>query len=91
MSAGVWLSRGAAWKNTFDMVWKPVFSPDGANIAAKVERSGKYTIALNDRLWAHDCEAAWDPAFSPDGTRLLFRTIEDGVYFRRVIPVSEFG
>ncbi|MBI5590071.1 MAG: WD40 repeat domain-containing protein [Deltaproteobacteria bacterium] len=83
--------QGSAWKNTFDMVWKPVFSPDGAHVAAKVERVGKFTIALNDRLWPHDCEAAWDPWFSPDGTRLLFRTIENGVYFRRVIPVSEFG
>jgi hypothetical protein len=82
---------GSAWKNTFDMVWKPVFSPDGAYVAAKVERAGKYTIALNDQLWPHDCEAAWDPAFSPDGTRLLFRTIENGEYFRRVIPVSDFG
>jgi hypothetical protein len=72
------------------MVWKPVFSPDGAHVAAKVERGGKYTIALNDRLWPHDCDAAWDPLFSPDGARLLFRTIEEGVYCRRVIPVSEF-
>lgn len=83
--------QGLAWKNTFDMVWKPVYSPDGAHVAAKVESGGKYTIAMNDRLWRRDCEAVWDPTFSPDGTRLLFRTIEDGVYFRRVIPVSEFG
>jgi len=60
-------------------------------VAAKVERSGRYTIAVNDRLWPHDCDAAWNPVFSPDGTRLLLRTVENGEYVRRLVPLSEFG
>ena len=80
---------GAVWKNTFDMAFKPVFSPDGKQLAAKVEKNGKYTIALNDRLWERQCEAAWDPVFSPGGDRILLRTVEDGAYYRRVLPVEE--
>ncbi|MCP4687168.1 MAG: WD40 repeat domain-containing protein, partial [Desulfobacterales bacterium] len=82
---------GSRWTNAFDMAWKPVFSPDGAHVAARVEKKGKYTIALDDRLWEKAGEAAWDPVFSPGGDKLLLRSIENGVYHRRVINVSDFA
>jgi len=72
------------------MAWPPVFSPDNETVAAKVETEGTYAFVVNDRLGPHACEAAWDPVFSPDGNRLLLRSIEDGVYCRRVVPVSDF-
>jgi hypothetical protein len=71
------------------MAFKPVFSPDGEHLATRVEKNGKYTIALNDRLWSRQCEAAWDPIFSPEGDKILLRTVEDGMYYRRVLPVAE--
>jgi hypothetical protein len=71
------------------MAWKPVFSPDSRHVAAKVEKKGKYTFAINDRLWARECEAVWDPVFSQDGDKILLRAVEDGKYYRRVIPVTE--
>ena len=71
------------------MAWKPVFSPDGKFLASRVEKKGKYTFALNDRVWSRQCEAAWDPVFSPDGNNILLRTIENGNYYRRVLPVTE--
>jgi WD40 repeat protein len=80
---------GKAWKSAFDMAWKPVFSPDGKHLAARVEKKSKFTIAVNDRLWSNSCEAAWDPVFSPEGDKILLRTVEDGIYHRRVIPLSE--
>ena len=33
-------------------------------------------------------EAAWDPIFSPDGKKILLRGIEDGKYFREVLPLK---
>ena len=83
------VAGGVAWKNDFDMAWKPVFSPDGQYLASRVEKKGKYTIALNDRVWSRQCEAAWDPVFSPDGNKILLRTIENGNYYRRVLPVTD--
>ncbi|KPK15620.1 MAG: hypothetical protein AMK69_27460, partial [Nitrospira bacterium SG8_3] len=80
---------GEVWKNTFDMAWKPVFSPDGKTVVAKVEKKGKYTFATNDRLWSRDCEAVWDPVFSPDGEKILLRSVEEGKYYRRILPVAE--
>jgi hypothetical protein len=80
---------GRIWQNTFDMAWKPVFSPDGRHLAAKVQRNAKYSVAVDDRPWVRDCEMAWDPVFSPGGDKLLLRTIEGGIYFRRVMPVAD--
>jgi Tol biopolymer transport system component len=71
------------------MAGKPVFSPHGRHLAAKVQRNGKYTVAVDDRLWSRDCDMAWDPVFSPDGDKLLLRTIDGGTYFRRVMPVAD--
>ncbi len=37
---------GFRWRNDFDMVWKPVFSPDSQHLVTKVEIKGKFTIAV---------------------------------------------
>jgi uncharacterized protein YrrD len=81
---------GKAWSHRFDMAWPPVFSPNGETVAAKVEKKGQYAFVVNDRMGSQVCEAAWDPVFSPDGDRMLLRSIEDGIYYRRVVPVSDF-
>jgi len=81
---------GKAWDIKCDMVWKPVFSPDGSKVAAKIDKNGKRTIAVNGKLWNKMCDEVWEPVFSPDGSKILCRSVEDGKYYRRVIPVSEF-
>jgi predicted Rdx family selenoprotein len=81
--------EGRVWSNSFQMAWQPVFSPDSEHVAAKVETKGKYTIVVDDRLWERKCESLWDPVFSPDGQKILIRSIEDGVYYRRVLPLSD--
>jgi hypothetical protein len=80
---------GAVWKNKFDMVWKPVFSPDGGQVAVKIESNGRYGIAVNDRLWDQACDAVWEPVFSPQGDKILLRTLQDNLYLRQVISVNE--
>ena len=49
----------------------------------------KYTIALDGKTWGRAFDALWDPVFSPDGKKLLCRCVENGKYFRRVVPVTE--
>ena len=71
------------------MAWRPVFSPDGEFLATRVERKGKYTLALNDKTWNRECDTIWDPVFSPDGRQLLARFVADGRYHRCIIPVTE--
>jgi hypothetical protein len=79
---------GKVWQNAGDMAWQPVFAPDGSAVAAKLEKGGRFTIAVNDRLWQQTCDMLWNPIFSADGRRLLIRSIENGIYKRRIIPVS---
>jgi hypothetical protein len=71
------------------MAWKPVFSPDGTVVAAKVEKNGHYTYTVNDKSWDVSCDNAWEPVFSPDGACLMLRTIEGDEYIRRIIPVTD--
>jgi hypothetical protein len=66
-----------------------VFSADSQAVAVKIERNGKYSIAVNDRLWGQEYDAIWDPMFSPEGDRILLRTLTDGIYSRHVISVKE--
>jgi hypothetical protein len=71
------------------MAWQPIFSPGSDYVAVKIERNGKYGIAVNDRLWDQQCDAIWDPLFSAEGDKLLLRTLKDGRYIRRVVPVAD--
>jgi hypothetical protein len=77
------------WRENFDMVWPPVFSDDGQAVAVKVEKDGKYSVAVNDCLWHRRCDMVWPPQFSPDGRRLLVCCLEEGVFHRRIVPVSD--
>jgi hypothetical protein len=77
------------WKNTFDMAWQPVFSPGSSEVAVKIERNGKYSIAVNDQLWDQECDAIWDPVFSPEGDKILLKTLQGDLYTRRVISIED--
>ena len=66
-----------------------MFSAGDEFLALKVEKNGKFTYAVNDRVLNLECDEAWDPVFDSGGSNILFRTIEDGTYYRRVKSVSE--
>ena len=80
---------GQAWSQDYDMVWDPVFSPDGETVMTKVENGGRYSINANGREWGTRFDAMWEPAFSPDGKMVLVRGVEDGKFYRQVVPLSE--
>jgi len=83
------IADDAAWGDAYDMVWAPVFSQDSKHVGAKVEKNGRYTVAIDGKAMKRDCQAVWDPIFSPDGTKVLVRSVEGGRYIRRVLPVTE--
>jgi hypothetical protein len=57
---------------------------------AKAEKNGKFFVVVDGRVAQNGFDNLWDPVFSPDGEKLLIRCIEDGKYYRRVVPVDEF-
>ena len=86
----VWVAD-SRWRSEFDRLWPPLFSPNGGQVAAKVQRDGRYTIAVNDKCWTHTCDAVWPPVFSPSGDKVLVRSIEEGSYYRRILPLAELS
>jgi hypothetical protein len=71
------------------MVWDPVFSPDASRVLAKVERDGRFAVAVDGAVWSPWYEGLWEPTPSPDGSRLLIRAIQDGSYVRQVVPLED--
>ena len=79
----------AVWSEAFEMIWDPVFSPDGEHVLAKAERDSKYFIVVNGKIAGKAYDALWEPEFSPDGKGILLKYVEDGKYHRQVVPASE--
>lgn len=84
------MADDSIWNGSFEMAWKPVASPDSKHIAVKVERPGrKYTLMCDGKVHGKDYDELWDPVFSPSGDAVMLRVIENGIYSRIVLPVSE--
>ena len=58
---------GADWENKFGYIWEPIFSADGANIAAAVQQDMKYAMVLNGDPWEQMYTSMTYFALSPDG------------------------
>jgi hypothetical protein len=71
------------------MIWDPVFSPDGENVAAKAFQGREFYLVLNGKVASLGCENLWDLVFSPDGSRILMKAVEYGICYRRIIPVKD--
>jgi len=83
--AGQWtLARDGnpAWDRRFVQLWHPVFSPDGADLAAIVAPSfGNWTVAVNGTPWRSTFnELVSDAVFSPDGKRVAAIGKKNGSY-----------
>ena len=48
-----------------------------------------FLVVINGKPGKYAFDELWDPLFSPDGEKLLIRCIEDGKYYRKVVPVKE--
>ena len=83
------LADDKLWSQRGEMAFPPVFSPDSSHLAARMELDDGYTIIVDGRPWNHRCQWIWDPVFSPDSSHLLIRSVEQGVYHRRVIRTAE--
>jgi hypothetical protein len=70
------------------MVWDPVFTPSGDRVLAKVERDGRYAVAVDGEIWSPFFEGLWEPVPSADGSKVLLRVVEDGAYHRRVVALD---
>ncbi|MFV0423114.1 electron transfer complex subunit TmcD [Oleidesulfovibrio sp.] len=75
---------GKPWRGSYDMAWKPAFSPDSNHIAVRVERNGKMVILFDDVPVTEAFDTAFDPVFSPDGRKLLLRGVRNGKALRIV-------
>ncbi|WP_018126009.1 electron transfer complex subunit TmcD [Desulfovibrio oxyclinae] len=81
---------GTTWSGDYDMAWKPVFSPDGSAVAAKVKKGGRYNIVLDGKPYSEDFDMVFDPVFSPEGDKVLVKGIRNGAYERIVATVGDF-
>jgi hypothetical protein len=80
---------GIPWEKDFDMIWDPVFSPDGNTVVAKAEINGKYRVVVNGKPGKNSFDALWSPIFSPHGDKLLIKCIKGGKYYRYVLSLEE--
>jgi hypothetical protein len=83
------LVDGEAWAGTWDMAWKPVISPAGGHVAAKVAKGKRQTIVVNGRPYSREFDQVFEPTFSPDGKKLLIRGIDKGSVVRIVADVGQ--
>ena len=70
------------------MVWKPAFTPDGKQVVAKVEKDGKFALALNGKIVGSSYDGMYDPVVGPGGDRVLVKALEGGKYYRRVVAIG---
>jgi hypothetical protein len=70
------------------MVWKPLFTPDGKKVIAKVEQDGMFALALNGKVIGQEYDGMYDPVIGPEGDRVLVKALEGGKYYRRVVAIG---
>ncbi len=84
------MSDNKFWPGSFEMIWRPVFSSDSSNCAARVDMGDKQTIMVNGKAFGEEFDECFDPAFSPDGSKVLVKARNGKEYHRIVVDVNEF-
>ena len=73
---------GIIWRQTFSQaVLPPVFSPDGAKVAALVRENNKWTVAVDGKPWQEWFDRVWMPQFSPQGNHIAVKAEKEGKFF----------
>jgi hypothetical protein len=80
---------GGFWDGKWDMAWAPVISADGRHVAVKVERAGRQSLVVDNRVYPREFAKVWDPTFSPDGTKMLIRAMDKDAYVRIVVTLGQ--
>lgn len=80
---------GKAWQGPWDMAWRPVFSPDGAHVAALVRSGDNFTYLVDNTPVGESFTQAWPPAFSPDSASVLLRGIQNNALVRMVLRLKD--
>ena len=80
---------GVPFKESYEMIWDPVFSPCGRHVLTRAENNGRFEILANGRKYHKQFQKLWDPVFGPDGKNVLLKYIEDDKYCRQVVPFKE--
>lgn len=79
------------WNGQYPMAWQPVFSPDSTHAAAKVELAdGTFGMLINGKLYSEKFEQLWNPTFNEDSTKMLIRGVQNDVFIRLVISLSDY-
>ncbi len=78
---------GKQWRETFDMVWPPIFAP-GGELIARADRNGRRVLVVDDRVLEQPFDVLFEPETSPDGSSVLVKGIIDGRYLREVVPLN---
>jgi hypothetical protein len=60
-------------------------------VLAKVEREGRFAVAIDGVVRGQWYEGMWEPVISSDGQRLLVRAVDQGVYTRHVMQLNEMS
>ena len=69
------------WKKTYgDCALAPVFSSDGARVAAVVKDDNRWTVAVDGLPWEETFDMVWDPVFSPSGDTVIAKVERKGRY-----------
>lgn len=72
---------GIIWRQTFSQaVLPPVFSSDGAKVAALVRENNKWTVAVDDKPWQEWFDRVWMPQFSPQGNHIAVKAEKEGKF-----------
>ncbi len=81
---------GKPWRESFDMVWPPLFAPSG-EVITRADRKGRHHLVVNDRVWDRVFDRLFEPELSPDGSSVLVKGILEGRYVREVVPLDRLS
>lgn len=79
------------WIDWYDNAFKPIFSLDSQHVAVKVEKRGKYTIALDGKIFPQEFSELWDPIFNPESDKVLIKALDGHTFKRIVAPLKSFS
>jgi hypothetical protein len=71
------------------MIWDPVFSPNGKQVAARAIKGNEYFLVLNGKISSLGYTQMWDPIFSPDGEKILVKAVQFGRFYRNIFSIRE--